>query len=407
MPAAPASAAPPTTSATPPAPPAPPVAAPTAVPSPVAPPKPPENYTPTTQTADPFSDLDQFDAPEQPAPTKDEPKKPDSTAAPAPPAEPKPLSSEKQFRSSKELRQAHDDKAARLEKAEIDLAALNKKLAELEAKPWDTSKQETAIAEAIAEKEKIIADQEARLKSLAYEQSTAFLENHEKPYKSAMAAAYRDVAQLEVPIENGGVRSGTQADFDSILRMTHAQAYAKAPEMFGNASGLILQHRLKIIDIIRQSNEAITEFKQTHAAQEAAQTARQTQEREAQGAMFRRVNEDLAKRFKWFRADDADPEGNALLQKGFETVDSFFNNRAQLTPQERVILDARIRNQAAAFPRMVHTNKKLEARIADLEAKLQGYEKSKDPTTKRDSGDPKPPSDHKQWENEFDAKVPG
>lgn len=370
-------------------------------------------YQPTTQSKDPFGDLDALgDAPKPTtAPAKplsppaepdkanskptgetkvdhpidplDEPAKPE----PAKPGEIAPIV----YRTSKELREAFTALGSEHKTAKARVAELEQKLAALEASPRDTEAQQSALTETIAKYQKMVDEKEQRLKQIAYEQSDEFREKFETPYNSALAMAQEDVSQLMTTLPDGTTRQSTVQDFEYIRKLPLSEAYTKSKEMFGDAAAEVMSHRKNIERIVRESNAALKKHRDEYATREKEGMARQAQEREAAAAQWRKVNSDLSERFPYFRPTsetdaDHDPDANALLKKGFEEADSFFHQRNSLSPQERVILDARIRNQSAAFRPTVHKLKKATARIAELEAKLKEFEKSAPGDPKRTGG---------------------
>lgn len=427
-----------------PAPAAPPTAAPTPTPTPTpspapkapAPPMPPANptkfpgYKPT-EGKNPFDDMDDSPTP-APTPSASESSsssKPDSKPAAAPsttksegdvsqptgetkvdhPIDSKPATAE-QFRTSKEVRQAYEREKAEHAAKVARISELEQKLAALEASPGQTESLEQHVSQQIETLKKQLEEKESRIQSVAFEQSDEYREKFIDRWNAVESDAKRDITQLLVTGEDGESRPATAADFELIRRMPLGAAYQKAAEMFGPAAGEVMSYRKQLEAIGREAQMAAEKHKATWKEREQQETVKRAQEKEANAAMWTRLNKDIAEKVPEFRPTldgepDHDPEYNTLLQKGFQEADSFFHNRASMTPQERAILDTRVRNQSAAFKPMRHRVKSLKAEVAALKTKLAEFEQSGPGDTKRTAGGEKTAKAVKgtTWEDRLNA----
>jgi len=327
------------------------------------------------------------------------------------PIDPKPGG--EQFRTSKELREAYASAKADATAKTARLTELESKLAKLEASPGNTDRLEAHVSGQIETLKKQLAEKDDRLAELGYEYTEDFKTKFENRYNSKEKAAIDYVTQLAVTLEDGSTRPGTANDYALLMRLPLAQADAKAEEMFGRGGARIMARVEELKEIARESREAVAQHKETWKVKAQEEAVRKAQEKEAHGAMWTRLNKDISEKVREFRPTtesdpDHDPEYNALLKKGFEESDTFFHNRADMTAQERVLLDTRIRNQSAAFRPMRHKVKAQAARIAELESKLAEFVKSEPGDVRREAGGEGKPASTKgeTWEQRLD-RMPG
>lgn len=413
------------TDATPAAPPAStaPPAPPSVPPSPPSAPAAPASSDAVIDAA--FPDLDEMAAPPAaPAPPAEVTprgpdgkfqkagEKPPETKPPAPigtkPAE---ESTVPKFQTPKELRKWAESQAKAVKDKEAEIARLNIRLQSLEeGPPPATVKEDAAVKERVATLQKQLDDRENELRTLRYERSEEYKSKYEKPYVAAARSAYELVGQLTVkqvdPETNETKeRQATQKDFDAVAVLPEGQAWRKAKELFGDDAQIVYEQYRELKRIEKGARTAIDEHRQKAAEMETTQTATQAAQTEGLQRMWRAVNEDMMKKYpQWFGPDEADAEGNKLLEKGYQMADSFFSNRNGMTPQQKVILDARMRNQAAAFPRLVHQLKTKDATIAQLREELKAFEASVPGKGKRPGGEAAAGEEGtKDWESALDA----
>ena len=390
-----APAANPTPAAPAPATPAPSTPAPAPTPQAAAP------SAPAGDAGDPFEDFDrklteQFDIkPEvKPPATPEAGKTPEPKPGEKPKPEVKPAAKPPEAGGPKQLREQYESTKAERDALAIKVADFEKRIADAESKGKDT----TALAEKLAKAESRQAEMEAELRAARQEVSPEFKQKYDEPFNRAAEYAKRDIEQLVVIDEDEGTqRAATWEDFIGIYRLPKGKAIMEARRLFGPEQAQIaMGHLADLQRLDYQRNAALEQEKATWAERETSRVAAAAQEREATQQMWKKVNDDIkAKRPEWFGEDPEDEEGNKLLAEGYRLVDTAFSNREALTPQQRVTVDAQVRNRAAAFPRTVMRLRKANAEISELKAKLAEYEASAPGETRNPGGGaPAPKADN-------------
>ncbi len=286
--------------------------------------------------------------------------KPDAGAAP-PPAPTGP----------KALREQYEATSTELKTTKARITEMERKLADAEARGRDT----TALTQRLADMEKEKATLQGELRAFRAEKDPEFQAKWEKPFDQAAEYARKDIEGLTIYDENENpVRQATWDDFVDIYKMSKGKAITEAKAKFGpDAAGIVLSHISDLKRMDWQKNQALNEERANFSKREQEQTARQAMEREAVQKMWMDVNKDLAERHpEWYQPDPTDEEGNTLLADGYKLVDSALANRNAMTLQQKVILDAQVRNRAAAFTRSQHQLARARERIAELEAIVAG-----------------------------------
>jgi hypothetical protein len=319
-----------------------------------------------------------------------------------------------QFSTPKALRKYAEEQSSKAKSLEAKLSAASQRLEQLEKMPFDTGKAQADIKERMAALEQQLTEKEEELKLVNYKRSTEYREQFEKPFTEAAQRAYAIVKQLSVIESTDGdgnavERPATEQDFVEVYNLPFGKARRLAEKMFGSPvdAATVMQHWTQVHEMSEKADRAIATHKTAAADHEKAQAAHQSVEREGIDRMWRLNNEGLAKKYpKWFGEDPEDAEGNRLLKDGFALVDSRWSQDSALTPQQKVTLDARIRNQAAAFPRMAYLMKKQatekDARIAALEKELNQFQASQPGKVQRPAGTPGAVTED-NWEKAFDA----
>lgn len=268
----------------------------------------------------------------------------------------------------KELRAAFESQKAELKKLQGELETLRA------AKPPEDTEKKVALE--TLEKERQRRQQlEEEISFLDYTKSEEFLNTYKKPYEQAWARAIGDIEQLDVP-EGDGSRKATAQDLMELANMPLGTAWKVANERFGAAAGSIMHHREVIRDLHAKQQEALETRKAQGAEhQKKAQLAQGERARKL-NSMWEAENKRVQERFaQWFAPDPEDPEGNEKLSKGFATVDQMFNG-TKLDPEKAVLLHVAVRNKAAAFDRLLHRNRKLQAQVEQLTKDLGEFRKS-------------------------------
>lgn len=361
--------------------------------------------------ADPFEELDRLSTSEtasKPPEKKQELEKTEKLDEDQelPPEEPKAEDDKQQAKAEEEpktikaLRAAHDALKKERETLRAEIETLKKSKTTTTEKDSDRS----ALSDRLTAAEKRRQELEEEIRYINYEKSEEYQKQYEKPMQKAFETAYSDVAELMIETENGP-RKATPDDFNQLMRMNLPQAIAQAREWFGDAATEVLAHRRKIWDLNSSRTEALERYRAEGAEREKSNQAKRAQEAEQAQRLWNESNEQAATKFpEFFGPDEADPEGNELLTKGFEMADLAFGDSGSLSPEQRVRLHSMIRNKAAGFDRMVRRNRQLKEKLAAMEKELADFKTSE--PGKGDGGQASQGAD-KDWERELEelAKV--
>lgn len=282
----------------------------------------------------------------------------------------------------KEIKQTWKPKVEALEQEVANLKAgvsTNGHAAE-EIKSW-REKAEAA--------EKRAAELDSHLKFVDYKKSKEFTEKYERPYNEAWAKAISELNELTVKVRTGtddvgepvyGERKATANDMMTLANLPLGEARKAAKEMFGDNADDMMAHRRKIRELSDAQEKALTDAEKAAKETQDNQFNQTKAQAEEAGKLWSAANQTLAQKYpRWFAPADGDDEGNALLQKGFATVDRMFAptpETAPKTPQEAVALHALIRNKAANHDRLALRVKKANARVAELESELEKFHAS-------------------------------
>ena len=301
----------------------------------------------------------------------------------------------------KELRAAYESLKSKSETLEKELATLKAE----RAKPPAEDPEKKALFDRAQAYEKRLKELDEELKYAAYERTPEYQDRYEKPFIDAYTTGREKVSRLSVIMPDGNTRKATAEDFDRFLQISDDDRAADvASEMFGPAKApMVLYHREKVQELLNARTRAVEDFRKTGSERfkkaEQDQVANQTKLRE----LWENENKAVQEKYEWFRSREGDEEGNALLSKGYELVDQGFNGEISRLPLERQVqIHAAIRNRAAAFGRLVHDNKALTAKVAELEKELAQYGESEP-----GDGEPETPGrggpKELSWEEELNA----
>lgn len=295
-------------------------------------------------------------------------------------------------------------------KQRIQLEAQLKELREVQPSDHPSVKSMQQRLEA-AEKRRDELETEMRFSN--YERSSEYKDKWEKPFMDAYSIGRQKVAGLEIAeiIDDATgqvvqkARPATPEDFDRIMAISNDREASKlAGQLFGEDKHLVLFHREKVMDLNRSRHNAIEEYRKTgseRAIQESEMTKKQV---EARNGLWKQANEALEEKFsKWLKPQDGDDEGNQILETAIKQANAAFADNPNMSQEDRVRLDALVRNRAIAFPRAAYLNSKLESRVQELEAELAQF-KSSEP--RNGEGDPnaKVP-DSLDWESDLNSRA--
>ncbi len=320
--------------------------------------------------------------PEKPA----EPKEPKASEKPAPakPATPpkdesgkfvakaEPAKEKDPVQLRKRLAEVESDLTKTRAEKESTVGELQRKMAELEKRPFLTKEQQEKY-NALEDRSKQL---EAQLYARSYSESPEYKEKYQKRWQARYESAVREVGRLQVKRtdENGeeSTRLATQADFERVraLRGSEAAQLDEAESIFGNRASLVVKYCNELDSIEQQAQEDVA-TRRAKYDEEMAQRGHQSQkfvETVQQAASA--TESQLAEKYpEWFGKSD-DPEIEAAMKKGLGFVDSTSAEADKLDPAERGSRVATIRLLAGAFPRNALRIKRLEKQLEDANAKV-------------------------------------
>jgi hypothetical protein len=275
-----------------------------------------------------------------------------------------------------ELRTAYEKTKLERDEYRARNEALQEKLKTFEGQNVDELKS------TLEAREKRLKELENTIRFAKFEESDEFKERFQQPFLNAYQTGRGKTKSLKV-IGAEGERQGTEADFDSIVRIPDDdQAAELAAEMFGAKASIVLYHRERVYEANEAMNRASEEFKKHGSEREKQTTEAMKKSGEQRLSLWNKLNADAAEKFpQYFKPVDGDEKGNELLQKGYEIADLAFSGGVDkdgrpIPPEKMVAIHASVRNRAAAFGRLVHQNKTLTDKIVALEADLAKFKES-------------------------------
>ena len=266
------------------------------------------------------------------------------------------------------------------------------------------------MAQELAATKKRLESYEQDLRMTRYERSQEYKEKYEKPYKDAVGRAYSEVKELLVSEpnpedpENPRERAATAADFDEVYSLPLGAANRLAKAKFGDAAGIVMQHRQTIRAAAQAGYAAVEEYKAKGSEYEKSQQAQQAQQSQGMLRMFTAAAEAYVKKNpELFLPRENDPEGNEIFQKSKAFADSVFSGNDGLQPHQIAMRDARAHSWIAAYPRVARDVKKLRMELDEKNKTIEALRGS-------GPGTPKPglaTTDKKvgTWEEDFN-KLP-
>lgn len=356
--------------------------------------EPTETKAPADEYKSGWDDLDPsiFNAPEsgdekkeekakEEEPTKTEEKKEEPTEK-VPPKEEK--GEEIKAQNFRQMRSEYEKVKGEYANLTAERDTLKQQLADLEKGSKEKASKEAAtIAEEAAALKKEREELVRQIEMLKYEESPTFKQQYNKPWQQAIADAQSDIKELKVVIgkdeETGEIktRPATWDDFSAMWGMSRVGARNAARRLFGEDYDIAVKHYDKLQEMDAKAKQAIAEHRETYESKQKAEAAETARTRQAIESSWVKVNDDIkAKHPEWYAEDPDDKEGNDLLAQGYKMVDAAYGDRGDQTWQQKVVLDAQIRNRAAAFDRLVARLAKRDATIAELNKKIADYEGS-------------------------------
>lgn len=309
--------------------------------------------------------------------------------------------------SAPELRKAY-------ERVKSELKALRTEHEKLKTTKPAEDAEKPKLVEGLQSAHKRIAELEEELRYAAYERSDEYQQKYETPFIEAYQTGRERAKQLVITTEDGATRQATEGDFDAIMAIANEQQAVKlAHELFGQGAASVLYDRAHVQHLNRLRAAAVQDFRKKGAERERLHaseiSARQETARAEQSKLserFNRLNREAIDKYpEFFKADETDSDGARLLEKGFAMADkAFAGPYSGLSKEQKVELDSAIRNKAGAFDFIVHKNRQLKQRIAELEADLAAFKESQPGA---DSGAPSKALKTLSFEEEIDRIASG
>lgn len=308
------------------------------------------------------------------------PEKKEEAKAPEKPADDKPkvVDVDKDFSNAPKPLREH---AKMLEKKLKDNEARYK--SELEqarksAAPKDDPEKAT-LAQKLAEAEKRYQAHEDKIRYQDYQQSDEFQTKHYQPYVNLVKRAEASLMEYRVNNADGTQRNPTPEDLWKVIgAASQPDARKIAKELFGDDDAHdIMAWRSNIRNANLEMEAAKAEFRKTGALKLAEQNQQTQAQQQKMAADWKAMNEQAVEKYpQWFKADENDADGQALLDKDFAAADKAFADDANSTPEERLRLHSALRNKAGAFRFVARKLDKATKRVSELEAELEQYKNS-------------------------------
>jgi hypothetical protein len=282
------------------------------------------------------------------------------------------------------LMEEHKTRAAKLESEIVEL----KKLVPNEA----ARKSEIAELEQTRARAKELEDE---IRYVNYAKSAEFKEKYEKPYQQAWSKAMADLKEISVEDPNTGEsRQVTANDMLNLVNLPLGKAREMADASFGNFADDVMAHRKEIKNLFEAQAQALDDARSKGAEREKSmmdqhQAGLQTLQNQVSD-VWTRANESAAKDEsigKYLSPIEGNQDHNQRLAKGQEMVDRAFKENPmdrKLSPDDRAAIikrHAAVRNRAIAYGPLLHENRKLQARLAEVEKELGQFKGSTPGTT--------------------------
>lgn len=337
-----------------------------------------------------------------PTPVKEPPKDPET-----PPEETPPATTEKPdaaAASPKTTTEEIDPKTGKPKKANPwKLYDEEKKLraaAEQEVQRLRTSivpeQERTTLMDRVTKAEKRNTELENEIRFVAYEKSKEFVDTYQAPYEAAWKRATTELSEITLTDPNTQQqRPVTSQDLLELVNLPLGRAREIADELFGRFADDVMAHRKEIRGLFEKQQNALDDARKNGGTREQQrredfqkrnqeiQTFVQTawkeaddsfKSRETNGQFFKPKTVEAGKQLT-----EEEKEWNDALERGYKLVDEAWGKNALapgLKPEERkeiIKKNVAVKNRAAAFGPLKRQNKRLLARIEQLESDLKEY----------------------------------
>lgn len=279
------------------------------------------------------------------------------------------------------------------EKAEVlmpKLQQLEAQIQELQSKGPEEIK---ALTERATAAERRRDELESHIQYLDYQNSQDFQTKFAQPYREAYTRAVADFEQLTVRVPDGedpitheqsfSARKATADDLLYLANLDLSKMDEEAEALFGKSAPRVIRHVEKVRELSEAQARALRDAKANTGQWIKTRQTQTKAVRDRELKLWDQYNKDIVERFpKMFGPDEADPEGNALLEKGFALADRLFvptKENAPKTIEEKVQLDALLRYKIANHDRLARKYKLAAKELEELKAELAQYERSTPP----------------------------
>lgn len=246
------------------------------------------------------------------------------------------------------------------------------------------------VTERLSKAEARVKELEDDLRFTDYQRHPEFVTKYQKPYNDAWKLATSELSEVAITDPNTGAqRPATAEDMLALVNLPLGQAREYANKLFGEFADDAMGHRKEIKRLFDAQQNALKEAREngaTHAKQVQEQTQAQRQQVDkAIKDTWESAKREVVTHEKhslYLNPVEGDQKGNAALAKGIEFADKAFSANPRdpsLSSEQRkevVRMHAALMYRAAAYPRMRQWIEERDARIKELQERLDGYAES-------------------------------
>lgn len=267
-----------------------------------------------------------------------------------------------------------------------DNSKLKTRVAELEKQVNDhKSKQPEDLTPKLEAANKRLQELEQEIQFVEYSKSSDFNSRFQKPFEDAFSKASSDLRGVQVQYEEGGDMKTRPIDVDDIAFLANlppekARIQIKAwfPEDFAE----VRNHVTEVRRLGESRAEALKSAREngTQRTNQFQQQMKGIQDHAVK--TWEKVTAENATKFDFLKTVDGDDEHNTALTKAQEMVTQGLSKNAydpRLSPEDRenvIRQQASIRDRAIAYSPLKLANKRLKAKVAELEKALGDYKKT-------------------------------
>lgn len=267
---------------------------------------------------------------------------------------------------------------------------LQKEIAELRSKQAEPPKE---WQDKFAAAQKRAEELENHIRFVDYQKSAEFQDKYSKPYEEAWMRAISGLKGLKVQWTDPNTselvgRDITPQDIAALANMDPAAARQEIRQRFPdvNDAAEVKGYVERIRDLAYAQNKALEEYQSKGAehwkAQAEQMQAKQRAFIESNTKLWETINKEAVEKFDFLRPVEGDETRNAKLEGAIKFVDEALASRItdpRLSDEDRALVlrkHAALRNRAIGYSVLLHENKALKAKMAELEQSLKAYEGS-------------------------------